>query len=34
MANLRQKNDAYNTAVGGFLAGSVFGLSSKLFSAS
>ncbi|CAK7264077.1 hypothetical protein SEPCBS119000_000815 [Sporothrix epigloea] len=27
-ANLRQKNDAYNTAVGGFLAGSVFGLSS------
>ncbi|CAK7264132.1 hypothetical protein SEPCBS57363_000915 [Sporothrix epigloea] len=27
-ANLRQKNDAYNTAIGGFLAGSVFGLSS------
>ncbi|ERT02671.1 NADH:ubiquinone oxidoreductase 21.3kD subunit 21.3b [Sporothrix schenckii 1099-18] len=27
MANLRQKNDAYNTAVSGFLAGSVFGLS-------
>ncbi|CAK7241361.1 MAG: hypothetical protein STHCBS139747_002822 [Sporothrix thermara] len=27
-ANLRQKNDAFNTAVGGFLAGAVFGLSS------
>ncbi|OAA64682.1 NADH-ubiquinone oxidoreductase subunit [Niveomyces insectorum RCEF 264] len=28
MANLRRKNDVYNTAVSGFLAGSVFGLSS------
>lgn len=28
MANLREKNDAYNTAVGGFLGGATFGLSS------
>ncbi|EFX00879.1 NADH-ubiquinone oxidoreductase subunit [Grosmannia clavigera kw1407] len=28
MANLREKKDVYNTAVSGFLAGSVFGLAS------
>lgn len=28
-ANLRQKDDAYNTAIGGFLAGAVMALRSK-----
>lgn len=29
-ANLREKDDAYNTAIGGFLAGSVLGLKCRL----
>lgn len=28
-ANLRQKDDAYNTALGGFLAGNILGLRCK-----
>lgn len=28
-ANLREKEDAYNTAIGGFLGGSIIGLRSK-----
>lgn len=29
-ANLREKDDTYNTAIGGFLAGSVLGLKCTL----